>query len=330
MNVRQVVPKDAIPSVDAPSFSPVDQTRTDDHLDPDEDLIVVDPRETSDSSDAPDEVPRGYPVRYLNYHEIVNDTVGGTPVAVTWCPLCASAIIYDRTVGGRPVEFGVSGKLADDDLVMYDRATGSEWKQSRGVAIAGPRAGDQLRVLPSTVTSFGSFREATPDGLVLDPPGGKSEASGQGSSPDPIDYDANPYTRYFSTEGFGLAAHRGTGSREWSRDDIDPKAVVLGVEIGDEALGFPLPVVSRRGGVVTSLVGGDPVVVFHADGIHAFRAPADWEWEAVADGFRADRTTWDGVTGRAADGRQLQRLPGKRLFAFAWQDDHGPDAFYGL
>jgi hypothetical protein len=125
MRVRQVLPRDAIPSVDDPVFGP-------DHAgDPDDDLIVLD---TSP--------PRAYPVRFLHYHELVNDRLdrpiaitGGRrseAVAVTWCPLCGSAVVYDRAVGDRTLTFGVSGKLADDDLVMYDRETGSEWKQSTG------------------------------------------------------------------------------------------------------------------------------------------------------------------------------------------------------
>ncbi|SDM42655.1 Protein of unknown function [Haloarchaeobius iranensis] len=118
MNVRNVLPRDAIPSVDDPTYDPVAEYDGDG----DDEVVVVD-----------GEQARAYPVRYLHYHEIVNaEASDGSPVAVTWCPLCGSAVVYERTVATddgadpRTLTFGVSGKLADDDLVMYDRETESE------------------------------------------------------------------------------------------------------------------------------------------------------------------------------------------------------------
>ena len=332
VHVRQVIPRDAIPSVDDPAFG----DRYDG--DPGDRVVAVD-----------GDPPRAYPVRYLDYHEVVNDDLGGDvpraaretvgkptegaegaePVAVTWCPLCGSAAVYDRTVEGRVLDFGVSGKLADDDLVLYDRQTESEWKQSSGAAIAGPLEGASLSVRPSAVLPWERFREANPEGVVLRPPGGTSEAAGDSDTPEPIDYDDAPYADYLAGEGFGLAAHRGEGSREWSRADLEPKAVVLGVECGGEAVGFPLPWVRAAGGVVQTTVGGRDVVVAATEraGVHAYADPG-YAFELADGELVADGTTWDPATGESADGRQLRRLPTRRLFAFAWQDDHGPDAFY--
>jgi hypothetical protein len=317
MNVRQVIPKDAIPSVDDPVFGTA-------YDGDDTDRVVV-----YEPADGP---PRAYPLRHLNHHEIVNDAADH-PIAVTWCPLCGSAVVYDRrvetdgtTAGDDPLQltFGVSGKLADDDLVMYDRETDSEWKQSLGACIAGPLEGAELTVLPATVVEYGTFRDEY-DGVVLQPPGGESEAAGEGEEPEPIEYDSQPYREYETGEGFGLDAHRGTGGREWDRDDIDPKAVVLGVECGGEAVGVPLSVVEEAGGVLDVVVGGRDLVVFGTEGLAAFENPG-YEFVVEGDEIRADGTTWDGATGAAADGRRLERVPAKRLFAFAWQDDHGPDA----
>jgi hypothetical protein len=341
MNVRQVVPRDAIPSVDDPTFG-------EEYVgDPDDEVIVVERAAGDDETDAP---PRAYPVGILNYHEIVNDEFGD-PIAVTWCPLCGSAIVYERRVGeegavgedGRVLEFGVSGKLADDDLVMYDRETGTEWKQSLGEAIAGELAGESLRVLPSSVTTYEQFRDRNPRGRVLQRPGGESEASGPGDDPEPIDYDDAPYADYFESDGFGLGAHRGSGGREWDREELAPKAVLLGIESGGDSLGFPLGRVEAAGGVAQATVGDRRVVVFATpEGIHAFENPG-YEFEPVtetdgadeadgsddADGcFRADGARWTGATGESDDGRELTRLPAKRLFAFAWRDDHGADAFW--
>ena len=343
MDVRRVLPRDAIPSVDDLTFGP-------DNVGGDDDRVLV--LELADEA-------RAYPVRILDFHEVVNDRVGDRPVAVTWCPLCGAGVVYDRRVSGAPgrgdatgstggtvppgggsggatggsgaavLSFGVSGKLADDDLVMYDRETGSEWKQSTGLAIDGPLSGTELRVLPAAMTTYGAFRETHPDGVVLQPPGGESEAASDTDDPAPIDYDRRPYESYLSGEGAGLGAHRGTGGRDWDREDVDPKAVVLGVGDGDAALGFPRPRLLDVGGVGSATVGGQRVVAFATpDGVHGFEDPG-LEFEPVGDGrFRADGAVWQGSTGRSEDGRRLERVPGRRLFAFAWQDDHGPEAFW--
>lgn len=330
MNVRQVIPRDAIPSVENPEF-------VDDHAHPDDEVLGVEMGGET----------RAYPIRYLDYHEIVNDDVGGVPVAATWCPLCGSAVVYDRrpAEGGLPegvadpgtLKFGVSGKLADDDLVMYDRTTESEWKQSAGECIAGELEGASLRVLPATMTSWASFREANPRAQVMVPPGGQSEAASDTDDPADIDYADEPYRDYFESEGFGLGAHRGTGGRDWERTDLDPKSIVLGLELGGDAIGFPLDRVEANGGVVTATVGGESIVVLATDeGFQAFRDPG-YDWEPARGGFRADGVLWDGATGRpldnpathvAANRDSLERLPARRLFAFAWRDDHGDDAFF--
>lgn len=123
---------------------------------------------------------------------------------------------------------------------------------------------------------------------------------------------------------------RGTGpEREWSRDDLDPKTVVLGIERDGAALGFPLPAVESGDGVVRATVGDtDVTVVATGAGIHAFEDPGfalrlDDEGRLAGDG-----TTWNAATGESENGRRLERVSARRLYAFAWQDDHGEDAFY--
>lgn len=316
MNVRQVIPRDTIPSIDDPVFGSKYFGESDDEV------IVVDSTP-----------PRAYPIRILHYHEIVNDDLdqetSGEPIAVTWCPLCGSAIVYNRTVDGQTLTFGVSGKLADDDLVMYDRETESEWKQSLGACIAGNLEGKQLTIRPAAMKTWEAFREEYPDGVVLQSADTKSEAASDDDTPATVDYDLKPYERYFESDGFGLSAHRGgEGGRTWTRDDLEPKTIVLGIESDGEALGFPLPRVQEAGEVVQTMVGSTAVVVFATDGeLHAF-ADSDYEFRPDRGGFVADGTRWDGSTGCAEDGRQLERLPARRLFAFVWQDDHGPEAFF--
>jgi len=323
MNVRQVIPKDAIPSVDEPTFG-------DDHAEPDDEVVGV---EIGGAAKA-------YPIRYLNYHEIVNDRVGGVPIAATWCPLCGSVVVYDRRPAERilpdgtddpgTLTFGVSGKLADDDLVMYDRETESEWKQSLGAAIAGPMAGAGLQVLPATTTTWARFRDSHPGAVVMAEPGGESEAAGDGDDPAPIDYDDDPYRDYFAGEGFGLDAHRDEGAgRSWDREDLAAKERVLGLKIGGDALAFPRSRVTDADGVATATVGSENVVVLAGDGeMAAYRDPG-FDWRVADGGFRGDGVLWNALTGEPldADRDPLERLPTQWLFAFAWQDDHG-DAFW--
>jgi hypothetical protein len=311
MHVESVLPRDAIPSVDAPEFGPSY------FGDPGDEVVVVDA-----------DPPRAYPIRLLSYHEVVNDVldVGGdkTPIAVTWCPICWSAVVYYRTVAGRTLEFGVSGKLADDALVLYDRQTESEWKQTTGEAIAGDLEGAKLDVMPASLITYEAFRDDNPDGVVLQPVQGRN-----GTQSPRAHYDMEPYERYAESEPFGLYGMRGEGrQRSWDRDDLDAKDVVLGVEADGDAVGYPIRCVEASGGVVVDTVGGLDVVVVAAEGgISVFEDPG-FAFECREGNLVADGTTWDPATGRASDGRRLDPVPSRRLFAFAWQDAHGEDAFY--
>ena len=132
------------------------------------------------------ETPRAYPIRYLMWHEIVNDQIGLTPIAVTFCPLCNSGITFDRRVSGRTLSFGVTGKLRFSDMVMYDRETESWWQQATGQGIVGDMTGRTLRTLPTWMESWAEFTARNPDGLVMDEPGYNR------------DYGRNPYRTYDS------------------------------------------------------------------------------------------------------------------------------------
>ena len=167
-------PKDGIPALDNPDFVAV----------ADKDLL---PREPVITLEIEGETPRAYPIRYLTWHEIVNDVVGGIPVAVTFCPLCNSGITFDRRVAQGTLSFGVSGKLRKSDMVMYDRETESWWQQAIGEAIVGDLNGTELDTLPSWMESWAAFAARNPDGLVMDTPAFRRQ------------YGANPYVRYDSS-----------------------------------------------------------------------------------------------------------------------------------
>jgi hypothetical protein len=112
---------------------------------------------------------RAYPLRMLLWHEIVNDTVGGVPVLVSYCPLCNSGVFYDRRVDGQAVKFGNTGRTRHADMVMYDHGTESWWQQFTGEAIVGSRAGMSLRALPARLESLARFRERAPAGKAMIP-----------------------------------------------------------------------------------------------------------------------------------------------------------------
>jgi len=132
---------------------------------------------------------RAYPLRIMIWHEIVNDTVGGVPIAVTWCPLCNSSVVFDRRAAGRTLSFGTTGKLRNSDLVMYDRETESWWQQYGGDCIVGALVGAELKYLPARIESVERFRERFPQGRVLVPP-----------DPEGLDYGRNPYVGYDRSE----------------------------------------------------------------------------------------------------------------------------------
>jgi hypothetical protein len=114
---------------------------------------------------------RAYPLRILMRHEIANDEVGGVPVTVTFCPLCNTAIVFDRRLGDRVLDFGTTGRLRKSDLVMYDRQTETWWQQFLGEGLIGELTGARLKMIPSRLESFAEFkaRAAGADAQVLVP-----------------------------------------------------------------------------------------------------------------------------------------------------------------
>ena len=167
------VARDQIPPIDDPVFVSVAEA---------ENLIA--PTEPVIALEVGGE-RRAYPLAILIWHEIVNDTVAGRPVAVTYCPLCDAALVFDRRVGGRVLDFGTTGLLRFSDLVMWDRQTESWWQQFLGEAMVGELTGERLAMLPSRVESFGRFAARAPAGRVLMP-----------NDPAFRSYGSNPYAGY--------------------------------------------------------------------------------------------------------------------------------------
>lgn len=169
-------PKDGIPSIDNPIFKPVSKINN------------IGDKEPVISLNIKGEA-RAYPVSILMYHEIVNDIVGQEPVSVTYCPLCNASLTFKRTVDGKVLDFGTTGKLRKSDMVMYDRQTQSWWQQFSGEAIVGNLTGTKLKLVPSRIESFSLFKERHPKGKVLVP----NDANAR-------PYGNNPYTSYDSSK----------------------------------------------------------------------------------------------------------------------------------
>ncbi|OIP85645.1 MAG: hypothetical protein AUK37_03975 [Rhodobacterales bacterium CG2_30_65_12] len=205
--------KDGIPAITAPAFlAAADETR----LDPREPVMTY----------LPDRGPaRAYPIRYLTWHEIVNDEVNGRPIAVTFCPLCNTGMVFDARVNGVALEFGVSGLLRMSDMIMYDRQTESWWQQALGEAIVGAYLGERLTQLPAWMESWEAFRAAHPDGLVMDEPDAARA------------YGLNPYA------GYDTSARPFLYAGEDPPHGIAPLARVL--RVGNRA--WPLERIAREG-----------------------------------------------------------------------------------
>jgi hypothetical protein len=311
-------PPDGIPPIDSPSFVSVAAANA--YLSDDEPVVIVEI----------DGDVRAYPVQVLIWHEIVNDTVGGVPVSITYCPLCNSAVSYVREARGVETTFGTSGRLYASALVMYDRATESLWTHFDGRAVVGVLAGDTLESVPSPLVAWSEFRAAHPEGMVLD----------RGATGFRRDYGRNPYSGYddpdttpFLLRGFGVD------------DRARAKQRVVGIEIDGEATAYALDAIMSGAASANAVtVGGTDLVVLWQAGqssaldddavdggrdvgsVGVFVPNLDGRsltFTATPDGFTDVETgsSWNVLgeaTGGPAAGSRLERIAHLDTFWFAW------------
>jgi hypothetical protein len=304
-------PKDGIPAIDQPQFEAISAAQS---WLTERDPVIVFEHE----GDA-----RAYPLAILIWHEIVNDVVGGKPVAVTFCPLCNASIVFDRTLDGQVLDFGTTGRLRNSDLVMYDRQTESWWQQFTGEGLVGEYAGARLTFLGSQVISFADFAAAYPQGTVL-------------KIPELVrSYGRNPYVNYDSGAPFLY-----DGELDLR---LPPTERILGLDLGGEVKAYPFRTLAA--GVVHDEVAGQAVVILYklgtASALDAAEISAGRDvgsaavfnrqlgdrlltFVALGDGtFRDAETgsTWN-ILGQATagvlTGQQLDRLIAFDHFWFAW------------
>jgi hypothetical protein len=295
--------RDGIPPIDRPAFvSPEEAAR---FLAPDEPVLLVEAGNRE----------RAYPLQILIWHEIVNDTLGAVPIAVTYCPLCNSSLVFDRRVAGRTLSFGTTGNLRRSDLVMWDRQTQSWWQQVTGEAVVGRLTGTRLTPRDSQVVSFADFRASHPDGDVLSRDTGFERPYGE-----------NPYEGYDSPSQQPFLLDEAADRR------LPPKERVISLRTGDRGgVVVPFSRLERERVVQLRLDGRPTVVLFKRDVKSALDASRIGDSRLVgtatafdrridgsalsfapdAEGVFRDRqtgSTWD-ITGLARSGP----LTGRRL-----------------
>lgn len=234
-------PKDGIPPIDEPQFIPVNEA--DEWLDDREPVVFV---QVNDEAKA-------YPIQILMWHEIVNDTVGGEPLMVSFCPLCNTAIAFKRTFNpstgsGQVLDFGTTGRLRYSNLIMYDRQTETWWQQATGDAIAGEHTGAQLDFYPAAMIAWKDFKAQYPNGRVLSRETGNTR-----------NYGSNPYFGYDDINQTPFLYDGATPTQ------LPPMARVLTVDLNNEAIAYPYDVL-RELNVINDKVGEEEVVIFWAEG----------------------------------------------------------------
>jgi hypothetical protein len=316
------VGKDGIPPIEEPVFISNEEASA--YLGDQKPVVVVEIE-----GDA-----KAYPIEVLVWHEIVNDMIGGVPVTVTFCPLCNTAIAFDRRLEGTVYDFGVSGNLRYSDLIMYDRQTESWWQQITGTAIVGELTGKKLTAIPAGMVSFADFKDTHPDGIVL------SRETGHVRS-----YGANPYPGYDTIGRSPFLFFEEADGR------LPAMERVVTVTLNGEDVAYPFSKLADAK-VIEDAVGGESVVVFHQPGVEspfAFGSDigAAGVFAPVVDGktlkFNVDddgrildtetKSQWN-VLGRAVEGplsgKQLESILNGNHFWFAWAVFKPETRVYGL
>ncbi|MFQ5595708.1 MAG: DUF3179 domain-containing protein [Anaerolineae bacterium] len=316
-DLEAVLPRDAIPAITDPQFDDAESARA--YMRPDEQIIGL----------ILDGDVRAYSINILSRHEIVNDRIGGEPVAITWCPLCYSALVFSRRVDKQELTFGVSGKLYQNNLIMYDHQTESLWSQLLGQAVAGPLQGEQLRLLTAGQSTWEDWRSEHPDTKVLSKPKtSKVVPSTSDAADSTYNYSTDPYESYYASKDRGLV------NRSVPEDaSITAKRRILGLWVEDRVKAYYFRAL-RIEKVVNDTVAGVPVLIAfdsQSENGAGFQRRLDGQVLTFAVSAEGDRlilqdqqtgSRWNGLTGQAAsgpmEGRQLRRLPTTYAFWFAW------------
>ena len=310
-------PRDGIPPIDSPRFESV--SSADQWIEDLEPVILLDHQGEA----------RAYPLQILTWHEIVNDEMSGDPVAVTFCPLCNTALVFRRpTINNEVLTFGTSGNLRNSDLVMWDRQTQSWWQQFTGEAIVGDLTGTRLEPLSATIISWSDFKKGHPQGQVLSINTGFNR-----------NYGRNPYAGYDNVNNLPFAF---TGDLD---DQLPPMTRVVGMLLDEGQGGAFSRDLIQENQALNETLGDQPIVIFWKSGtasaLDSSSIPNGRDigttavfsrelgsqtltFSANGDGTFTDQETgsiW-GILGTALEGPfagdQLNPIPHHDTFWFAW------------
>jgi hypothetical protein len=306
-------PPDGIPSIDNPKFISVQEASK--FLE-DSELVLG----LNINGDI-----RAYPLQILVWHEIVNDEVGGVPVAVTYCPLCFTNQVFNRTIDGKQevVEFGTSGKLYNSNLVMYDRTSKSLWSQALAEGIVGKYAGTKLERVPFDIAYWKEWKQLYPDSKVLSRDTGSNRP-----------YGADPYGDYYSNSDLLFPV--------LNRDDrLGLKEIVVGFENKEQHKAYKLQEIENKK-VINDQVNGKPIALFSLypfmvraydriveDGELTLQFEYDADNNRIIDKQTGSEWNFEGmaITGQMK-GKQLTRLPYDEGFWFEWIAFHPKTGLY--
>lgn len=299
-------PRDGIPSIDDPKF-----VRAGNASFMQEGDIIIGLRHN--------EVTKAYPLKILVWHEIVNDEIAGLPVAVTYCPLCFTSMVFDRTIDDNVVEFGTSGKLYNSNLVMYDRTSETLWSQAMAKGIVGEYSGYDLERVPFDLAYWKDWKQLYPNTLVLSTDTGSTRP-----------YGVDPYGDYYtSSQIFFPIEHRD--------DRLGPKQLVIGLEQDGNYKAYALDDLERQE-VVNDSIGEREIVLVteHPFMVRTFDRAVDGqvlEFKIVNEELQDIQTSseWN-LEGKAISGpmtgEQLERIPVDPSFWFSWAAFHPETSLY--
>jgi hypothetical protein len=287
---------------DSPAFAGADAVK----VDADDKVLAV----------VVDTEARAYPIRTMGYHHIVNDTVGGAPIAVTYCTLCHTGMVWSRVMDGKTLHFRLAG-INNGNALLRDEETGSIWQQSTGQAIFGQLKGRQLELIPSNELTFALWRTEQPQGLVL-----KLEARYE------VLYDPKDWERH-------VAATRTVV--DTTKSGIGPHQLMLGVTAAGENKAYPIEAILAAK-LIQDRVGGAPVLIVvgpDAASIRVFEGDAALTFVSRSgDGVMSDTqtgSTWNfqgcAVSGELK-GRCLKEISAHKDYWFDWMNHHPESGVY--
>ena len=224
--------KDGIPAIDKPIFLSADEMH---QLNSDDMVLGI-----TNGTES-----KAYPIRILNWHEVVNDYLGDMPTLITYCPLCGSGMVFERTFGGQVLDFGVSGLLYNNDVLLFDRQTDSLWSQIKKLAVTGPHQGLQLEALAVQHTPWARWKKDHPNTQVLSFDTGYLRQ-----------YSSNPYDGYEETSATLFPV-------KFRSEGFHPKQRVVGIEVNGESKAWPLVELAKADRPIRDYVGGKEVVVHY-------------------------------------------------------------------